>query len=356
VIKPEDINKENRYNRTMLMEAIRLKAPMEILHALVQRGADVNHKESMYGYTPLMLASTPEHITFLLENGAKIDEIDNRWGNTALIHAVKEGRIAAVQTLLDYKAKIDLQNNKGETALILASKLDINRVPMVRLLLERGAEYNLRDKEGYTVWDYVDEQTEKRDWVIKHFGDSNPYESLPKMNIYTYDLANIISSDKYDDIEDTAFNFKEFFRVWKGDPLLDKKELYDKSKIDTFIHEKDIIRFLDLLVESGEHNYPFSTVQYRDNFKHTLWMLPGVKEARALSNLLKSHRIFQHFSIVNVAGVGDEEVKSDDAIKLVKKAIRKIVRNKGNREIRILGLDINLIDDMSHQMNRGLGR
>ena len=143
------------------------------------------------------------------------------------------------------------------------------------------------------------------------------------MNIYTYDLAAIISNDKYEDIEDTAFNFKEFFRVWTGDPILDKKELDDTQKIDTFVHEKDIKRFLDLLVESGEHNYPYSTIQYRDNFKHTLWMLPGVKEAKALSNLLKNHKIFQHFSIVNVAGDGDEEVKSDDALNLVKKAISK---------------------------------
>ena len=50
-------------------------------------------------------------------------------------------------------------------------------------------------------------------------------------------------------------------------------------------------------------------------------MVPGVKEARALSALLKEHPIFGQFDIVNVAGDGDEEVENDDALKLVEKAM-----------------------------------
>src|SRR5690606_37457101 len=80
-------------------------------------------------------------------------------------------------------------------------------------------------------------------------------------------------------------------------------------------------KFLDLLVEYGKHNYPFSSQEYRDNFRHTLWMVPGVKEAKALSNLLKEHRIFQHFKIVNDAGDEDEEANSDYALNLVMDAI-----------------------------------
>ena len=33
----------------------------------------------------------------------------------------------------------------------------------------------------------------------------------------------------------------------------------------------------------------------------------GVKEARAMSALLQSHPVFQHFKVVNVAGDGDED-------------------------------------------------
>ncbi len=187
-------------------------------------------------------------------------------------------------------------------------------------LLSPISKQTFKENEVYT-WDYVMEQRAKLDWVQKHFGDSNPYESLPKMNIYTYDLANIISNNQYKDVEDTAFNFKEFFRVWTGDAEIDRPKPTDKVKIGFFVYEKDIKNFLDLLVQYGEHNYPFSTNEYRDNFRHTLWMVPGVKEAKALSALMKEHKVFQHFNIVNVAGEGDEEVKSDDALKMVLNAI-----------------------------------
>lgn len=52
-------------------------------------------------------------------------------------------------------------------------------------------------------------------------------------------------------------------------------------------------------------------------------MVPGVKEAKALSALMKKHPIFGSgaFNIVNVAGDGDEEVKSEDALAKVRNAI-----------------------------------
>lgn len=67
--------------------------------------------------------------------------------------------------------------------------------------------------------------------------------------------------------------------------------------------------------------YPFATEEFRGYFNHTLWMVPGVREAKALSALLKEHEIFRHFEIANVAGDGDEEQNEDDALKVVRNAI-----------------------------------
>ena len=49
----------------------------------------------------------------------------------------------------------------------------------------------------------------------------------------------------------------------------------------------------------------------------------GVKEARAMSALLQSHPVFQHFKVVNVAGDGDEDEESKDALAAVEEAIGK---------------------------------
>lgn len=203
--------------------------------------------------------------------------------------------------------------------------LDALRRKDTKVLRLSGTPFNIRDEfkdeEVYT-WDYVMEQRAKQGWAINHYGDSNPYEDLPELNIYTYDLNNLIMG--YEDIEDKAFNFREFFRVWTGNITTDRKAIPSDSKIGDFVHTADVWSFLNLITKSdGNSNYPYSTKENRTFFKHSLWMVPGVKEAKALSALMKSHPVFGSgvFQIVNVAGEGDEEQPSQDALTNVRSAI-----------------------------------
>ncbi len=182
-------------------------------------------------------------------------------------------------------------------------------------------EYN--DEKCVYTWDYIMEQDSKEKWSNNHFGDSNPYEELPKMHIYTYNLGELLKT-KY--VEDKAFNFKEFFRTWTGNIKIDLKPMPKNANIGDFVHENDIISFLNLITKKdSQNNYPFATEKYRDLFRHTLWMVPGVKEAKALSELMKSHPVFGStaFNIVNVAGDGDSEEENKDALNLVKTAIKE---------------------------------
>lgn len=177
--------------------------------------------------------------------------------------------------------------------------------PTTKVLRLSGTPFNLLDnyKEGdiYT-WDYVMEQRAKAAWDQTHPGDPNPYAGLPTMNIFTYDLGRLLH-DFID--EDVAFNFREFFRV---------------KEDGTFIHADDVRAFLNLLTkEDADSCYPFANENYRNIFRHTLWMLPGVKAAKAMKELMAEHTVFQHFTVVNVAGDGDEE--SDDALEAVRNAI-----------------------------------
>lgn len=179
------------------------------------------------------------------------------------------------------------------------------------------ADYN--ENEIYT-WDYVMEQEAKANWYLNNYCDSNPYEELPRLNIFTYNLNKLIAG--YEDIEDKAFNFREFFRTWTGKIENDGKQIPDNVSVGDFVHENDVLSFINLICKKDNFsNYPYSTDEYRNYFRHSLWMLPGVKEAKALSNLLKSHEIFGQFKIVNVAGAGDEEKNYNDALKAVQDAI-----------------------------------
>ncbi|MDY4559023.1 MAG: Eco57I restriction-modification methylase domain-containing protein [Eubacteriales bacterium] len=193
-----------------------------------------------------------------------------------------------------------------------------------KILRLSGTPFNLLDKfkeEEIYTWDYVMEQREKADWYNKHFGDPNPYAALPELQIFTYNLDKFIPG--FIDVEDGAFNFREFFRTWTGNVQKDFKPMPDGVKVGEFVHKESVKRFLDLLCRAdSKSNYPFSTQEYREYFRHSLWMVPGVKEARALSALLKEHSVFGSgaFNIVNVAGSGDEEIDSKDALDAVRRA------------------------------------
>ncbi len=178
-----------------------------------------------------------------------------------------------------------------------------------KVLRLSGTPFNLLDDfkedEIYT-WDYVMEQRAKVSWDELHFGDPNPYASLPTLNIFTYDLGRLLH--EFVD-EDVAFNFREFFRV---------------NESGSFCHEKDVRAFLNLLTKEDKDSlYPYANEEYRNIFRHTLWMVPGVKEARALSAMLQTYPVFQHFKVVNVAGDGDQDEESRDAREAVEQAIGK---------------------------------
>ena len=199
-----------------------------------------------------------------------------------------------------------------------------------KTLMLSGTPFNIIDnfseKNQVFTWDYIMEQKAKQEWWSKYGDIRNPYDELPDMTIYTYDLNKVFTNSSYIDLEDKAFNFKEFFRVWTGDLEKDFKKIPEGKKIGEFVHEEDVVSFLNLLTkQDDESNYPYSTQEYRDYFKHSLWMLPGVKEAAALSKLLKKHPVFgsSTFKIVNVAGDGDMEEESADALTKVKNAIKE---------------------------------
>ena len=191
-----------------------------------------------------------------------------------------------------------------------------------KMLYLSGTPFNLfenfdPDKEVFT-WDYIAEQTAKHNWNLEHPNEKNPYAELPKMNIFTYDITKNI-----DNILDQTgvFSFPEFFRTWTGNPKADNASMPEGAK-GRFVHEPEVSEFLDLLCKKdAENNFPFSTNEYRQMFRHTLWVVSHVNEAAALEQLLKEHKIFRHFDVVNVAGRNETDEQNENALDKVLKAI-----------------------------------
>ena len=199
-----------------------------------------------------------------------------------------------------------------------------------KFLALSGTPFNILDEyndESIYTWDYIMEQECKSEWDKQHFGDSNPYEELPELRIYTYDLGDLLKNESYITYEDKAFNFHEFFRTWTGDYKCDYAQMPSTAQVGDFVHEQDVWSFLNLMTKQDDTNgYPYSKSEYRELFKHSLWMVPGVREAKALKKLMLMHEVFGsgQFDIVNVAGSDDEE--SADALNSVRNAISKAER------------------------------
>lgn len=160
-------------------------------------------------------------------------------------------------------------------------------------------------------WSYADEQEAKEKWDRN---DYNPYEALPRLTMYTYQLSNMI----YDKIKrgmelpdeegsvDFAFDLNEFFMT---------------SESGKFIHEEEIRKFLHAL--STQERYPFSTPELRGELSHTLWILNRVNSAKALAKLLKEDEVFGEYHVVLAAGDGKlgKEEENESSYNKVKTAI-----------------------------------
>ena len=173
------------------------------------------------------------------------------------------------------------------------------------------ADGRFNDKQIFN-WSYADEQEAKDTWDGQGY---NPYEALPRLNMLTYQLSNMI----YDTIQrgldlsgedgtvDYAFDLNEFFLT---------------NESGRFLHEPEIRKFLKAL--STQEKYPYSTPELRKELSHTLWLLNRVASAKALSKLLKEKGSgFEDYEVVLAAGDGklDDQKVSDEAIARVRKAI-----------------------------------
>lgn len=163
-------------------------------------------------------------------------------------------------------------------------------------------------------WSYADEQKAKEEWDDTE--KNNPYEELPQMNLFSYQMSQMITEEvnKGADIDgeniDFAFDLNEFFETRNG----------------KFIHEAEVRRWLDTL--TSNEKYPFSTKDLRDELKHTFWFLDRVDSAKALEQILKSHPVFENYGIVIAAGDGksldeDDQVVNQKSLNRVRKAIKE---------------------------------
>ena len=150
-------------------------------------------------------------------------------------------------------------------------------------------------------WTYSDEQKAKQNWQ----GVSNPYASLPRMVMLTYQLPDTIREIAKGG-EYNEFDLNIFFSA------------DGETKKAKFKHENEVQKWLDLIrgsfAETTVDNLklgakkpplPFSHAPLLNVLSHTFWFLPTVASCYAMSNLLrqKQNKFYHDYKVIVAAGI-----------------------------------------------------
>lgn len=151
-------------------------------------------------------------------------------------------------------------------------------------------------------WTYSDEQRAKEHW--KATDGPNPYESLPRMVMMTYQMPDAIREIAMDG-EFDEFDLNTFFSAKGRD---------DKAE---FVYEDEVQKWLDLIRGAFQETtvdnlklgakkppMPFSHAELLSVLNHTLWFMPSVASCHAMSNLLKKRQntFYKDYKVVIAAG------------------------------------------------------
>ncbi len=127
---------------------------VEAARRLIAEGADVNAQDDKRD-SAFLLAGAEGRLEILkltLAAGADLRST-NRYGGTALIPACHHGHVETVRELLKTAIDVDHVNRLGWTALLEVAILgdgSARYIEIARLLLARGANPNLADRQGVT--------------------------------------------------------------------------------------------------------------------------------------------------------------------------------------------------------------
>jgi hypothetical protein len=149
-------------------------------------------------------------------------------------------------------------------------------------------------------WTYSDEQRSKENWKE----EKNPYASLPRMVLMTYQLPDSISEvAKQGEFDE--FDLNTFFAA-EGEGNNAKFKYEDEvQKWLNLIRGSFSPTTIDNLKQGAKKPpMPFSHSKLLNVLNHTFWFLPSVASCHAMANLLKDRQntFYHDYKIVVAAG------------------------------------------------------
>jgi ankyrin repeat protein len=139
---------------TPMMKAAR-SGHLPCLQFLVEQGAKIEYMDDGLNRSSLRIAAINGHlpcVKFLVEQGAKFEYMDNGLNRSCLMEAAYNGHTNVVSYLMDAGANVDTVDWKGRTPLAeISSNKTLQSATVMRLLLDHGANIDAQDNFGWTA-------------------------------------------------------------------------------------------------------------------------------------------------------------------------------------------------------------
>ena len=145
-----DVNVRGRVWGEAALHRAAFQGHVDVVRLLLERGADVTLRDRCYHSSPLGWAAHAEQraaLDLLLEHPERLDLRD----------AVEFGKAERVAELMG-ETDPDASIAGGEPGVLLRAAAHGGHLDLVRILLERGADPDLRNSEGLSAADYAREQ------------------------------------------------------------------------------------------------------------------------------------------------------------------------------------------------------
>lgn len=139
-----EIDSENTQGETALMAAAFHIAYPKVIQLLIDSGANVNSRSNVRK-TPLMYAASSGNVKvleILIENGANI-EAEDEIGQNVFVWALRFGKKPIAKYFIN-KLNVDVNQKDSTGATPLIRAILANKANMVDLLIEAGADPNIR--------------------------------------------------------------------------------------------------------------------------------------------------------------------------------------------------------------------
>ncbi|MDA3838253.1 MAG: ankyrin repeat domain-containing protein [Candidatus Delongbacteria bacterium] len=303
-----DINNKITNKKLSILMIVVKNGDLDMTKYLISEGADVNQYDKNC-WTPVSYASyynKNEILDFLLLQNGRKEDIKKKWPE--IVRAAYNGNIKQINNFISASIDVNTMNYLGRSALHYASER--GNIELVEILINNGADVNLKDKNGVTP---LMEASEKNVELVKSLlnagADVNLYSNYRK-NALIY----AVEKDRGDIVKFLLGNGADTSIMTKsGRNAFDYVKRKNKDLKEILRDKNDIVQFDNVKVTNDFEDYKYEWLYPYPNGNdlNAICKIPGTNKIVAAG---RSSTIMTYDTVKGTVEVNSDLIGLDESI------------------------------------------